>query len=214
MWLRIAAAVGVALLAASVTLAQSSRSRLERESLGVIPGFYVEVNGVPPYAVAGGLSPDSLRADIESILGRSNIRVLTQPEWQQTIGNPAIHLVLQLLRLSERQYLYTASLEVRQLIVLVRDSTKIVFTRTWSSRNLLGAISTAKLPSLRIKVRPLAEQLTRAYWSAVREETDRRRPEGRESRGRTAPENPLLQKKNPLPKSTIQRPESKPSPKR
>lgn len=193
--------VGTALSVSSTGWAQSSRSRLEFESLSVIPGFYIEVNGVPP--TIKGLSPDSLRADIASVLDRNNITILTQPEWQQTIGNPAVHLVLQLLRLSSRQYFYTAALEVRQLTLLMRDSTKMVYTRTWSSRKLLGAIPSDKLTTLRERVQPLAAQLARAYWSSVREAAG----------GRGAPRS-TSQKKKPRPNRTIQRLDPTPSPKR
>jgi len=148
------------------TGAHAQASRLELESLMVLPGLYVEVNGVTPEALEDGLSPDSIRTDIAAALRSHGIPILTQPEWQTTIGNPAIHVVFDLLKLSSRQYIYRVTLEVRQLTRLMRDSTKMVFTRTWASDNLLGAVRTANLPSLRQEVRPLLQQFISDYLEA------------------------------------------------
>ena len=146
--------------------ARAQASRMERESLMVIPGLHVRVDGVTPEALQDGLSPDSIRSDTEAALRSSGIPILTQPEWQTTIGNPAIHVVFDLLKFSNRQYIYGVTLEVRQLTRLMRDSSKIVFTRTWASDNLLGAVRTANLPSLRNEVRPLVQQFVSDYLQA------------------------------------------------
>ena len=167
MWYRTTVIAVAAMTTVSHAWAQAGRSRLEFESLSVIPGVLVQVDGVTPEAAQDGLSADSLRADVESMLEARRVAVLTKPQWQQIIGNPALHLDFQLLKFSRRQYIYNVTLEVRQLTLLMRDSTKMVFTRTWASDKLLGAVSVANLSSLRDRVRPLVRQFVNAYSTAT-----------------------------------------------
>ncbi len=156
------------------TPAWAQSSRLEFESLSVIPGLYVEVNGVTAEAEANGLSADSLRADILTILRRSRVTTYSQPEWQVTIGQPALYLTFQLMQPSQRMFVYHVSLEVRQLTRLMRDSTKMVFTRTWTAGDMLGATPATNLSALREQVRSMVRRFVDAYWDATG--PPRRRP--------------------------------------
>ncbi len=163
------AAAGVASVAAAaalVSIAQAQTSEMQLQSLSVIPGVYVEVDGVTTQAERNGLSSDSLRADIVALLERAEILALTKPQWQQTIGNPGLHLSFQLLAASQHIYIYSITLEVRQLTRLMRDSTKMVYTRTWGSGNMVGTVPTGSLTSLRQRIRPLVQRFISAYRTA------------------------------------------------
>ena len=142
-------------------------SRLEQESLFLLPGVYIEVTGITPQAGASGLSADSLRSDIEAILTRSRVPVLSQPQWQVTIGQPALHLAFQFVQPSPRMFVYHVSLQVRQLTRLMRDSTRMVFTRTWTAGDILGAMPATSLPELRERVRPLVRRFVAAYYDSM-----------------------------------------------
>ena len=164
MWRTALLLVSAAAAAASPCQAQTSEMQLQ--SLSIIPGVYVEVDGVTAQAEQNGLSSDSLRADIEALLDRADILALSKPQWQQTIGNPGLHLSMQLLAASPHLYIYSITLEVRQLTRLMRDSTKMVYTRTWTSGNMVGTVPTASLTSLRQRIRPLVQRFISAYRAA------------------------------------------------
>ena len=151
---------------ALAALSNAQTSEMQIQSLSIIPGVYVEIDGVTAEAEGNGLSSDSLRADIEGLLDRAEILALTKPEWQQTIGNPGLHLSVQLLAASQHLYIYSMTLEVRQLTRLMRDSTKLVYTRTWGSGNVVGTVPTATLTSLRERARPLVQRFISAYRAA------------------------------------------------
>ncbi len=158
-------------LAATLVIAPclgSQTSEMQLESLSIIPGVYVEIDGVTSRAQRDGLSSDSLKSYIENLLDRADILALTKPQWQQTIGNPGLHLSLQLLAASQHLYIYSVTLEVRQLTRLMRDSTKMVYTRTWGSGNLVGTVPTANISSLRERIRPLVRRFISAYRAAGR----------------------------------------------
>ncbi len=164
MWRTALLLVSAALTTASPCHAQTSEMQLE--SLSIIPGVYVEVDGVTSQIEEHGLSSDSLRAEIETLLDRAEILALSKPQWQQTIGNPGLHLSIQLLAASPHLYIYSMTLEVRQLTLLMRDSTKMVYTRTWGSGNILGTVPTTGLTSLRQRMRPLVQRFISAYRAA------------------------------------------------
>lgn len=141
---------------------------MDLESLEVVPGVLVVVEGVTAEAEADGLLADSLAGDIEGMLRDAGIPALTEAQWRNLIGNPLLQLSLTLLKPSPHLYLYSGNLEVRQLTILVRDSTKAAFTRTWSGGGILGTKPTAQIGGLRAEIRGLVERFIEDYQEAVR----------------------------------------------
>lgn len=154
-------------LALPWSLAHAQAVTMDRESLEAVPGVFVIVEGVTPAAGADGLTAESLRADIEALLRQAGIPVLSEPQWQQLIGNPALELRLQLLKPSPHFYLYSGSLQLKQLTVLLRDSTKAAFAPTWEAAELLGTKPTGRLATLRDEVRPLVGRFITEYREAM-----------------------------------------------
>jgi hypothetical protein len=160
----------VAVLASILTspIYAQTRPTMDIESLEVVPGVLVVVEGVTPQAAADGLSTDALRTEMEQALQRAGVSTLTEREWSDLIGNPALQLTFHLLKPSPHLYLYSATLELRQLTTLVRDSSKGAWTRTWSAGTLLGTTPTGKLASLRGEVHTLVRRFVEAYTEALR----------------------------------------------
>lgn len=141
---------------------------LDTLSLHRLPGVRVEIE---PYANAArddGLDPDSLRHLMESKLVDAGIAVLTEDEWQVTIGNPLLLLRIDLLKPSDFFYLYALRLELKQLVVLARDSTIPAFSATWTSESTVGSVQTANLPSLRWRVADQVDRFIAAHAAADR----------------------------------------------
>ncbi len=77
-------------------------------SLYRLPGVYVEVDLVSEEAAQDGFNRDSVRALIIQKLDDARIEVLSEEEWQVTLGSPVLHVRLNLLRASQFLYLYSA----------------------------------------------------------------------------------------------------------
>ncbi len=145
------------------TSVEAQSSQLEWESLAAIPGVRVEIEGITQAAERDGLSADSVRRQVEAMLGTAGIRVFSQAEWQETIGNPGLHLRFQLISASNFFYIYHISIEVRQLSFLVRDTTRFVHARTWSGGENLGTLPRGRIASLHDQVRNLVRGFIRDY---------------------------------------------------
>ena len=142
---------------------EAQGSQLERETLAAIPGVRVEIEGITQAAERDGLSADSVRRQVEVMLQTAGIRVFSQAEWQETIGNPGLHLRFQLISASNFFYIYHISIEVRQLSFLVRDTTRFVHARTWSGGENLGTLPRGRIASLHDQVRNLVRGFIRDY---------------------------------------------------
>lgn len=154
--------------ASIASIAAGQKVTMDLESLEVVPGVLVVAEGVTADAEADGLRSDALVSDIEAMLREAGIPVLTDAQWRDLIGNPLLQLTLTLLKPSPHLYLYSGNLEVRQLTVLVRDSTKAAFTRTWSGGAILGTKPTAQIGGLRQEIRGMVERFIEDYQDAVR----------------------------------------------
>lgn len=165
MWRHLLLLSSVCILCSGRLLGQSIT--MDLQSLEVVPGVLVVVEGLTPDAEADGLSADSVGADIEALLRSAGIRVLSEPEWQQLIGNPSLELRFQLLKPSRHLYLYSVTLELKQLTVLMRDSTKGAFAPTWSADQLLGTKPTAMIGSLRGEIVPMVRRFIDDYRAAI-----------------------------------------------
>ncbi len=117
---------------------------------------------------------------------QAGITTLRESEWQRLLGNPALHVSLNLVKPSPFLYLYSATVELRQLTILVADSTKAAHAPTWSAGQVLGTTPATNLPSIRGVVRALVERFIEAYEEAGPErprEPRRDRPRGGATRG-------------------------------
>ena len=179
--------VGVITLGSAVSALPGHPLPMDIESLIAVPGVLVIVEGVTRDAALDGLAGDSLRAAMEDRLHEAGIPVLTEAQWREVIGNPTLQLSLQLLKPSPHLYIYSGTLELRQLTVLARDSTKAAYTRTWSAGNLLGTVPTARLPALRDDVLELVEQFVETY-----QRVNRGAPPGRAAPVRSGTLSPTL----------------------
>ena len=128
-----------------------------------VPGVYVVVEPLDAELEQFGLFADSLRDLLEAKFSSAGIRLLSEDEWQTTSGNPLAFLDVNLAQVSQRMYMYGVQLELRQLVVLVRDSTIPVFTRTWKSGQTFGVTQDTRLHTIREHVGAAADRFIKAY---------------------------------------------------
>ena len=139
------AGVFAQLVLASPAVAQ--RVAMDTMSLHRLPGLFVEVDAVSEEARRDGFNSDSIRELIADKLADARIKVLGEVEWKVTLGNPVLHVRLNLLRASQYLYIYSVEVEVRQLAVMIRDS-QPTFTPTWTSGPSLGTVRASLVSSL------------------------------------------------------------------
>jgi hypothetical protein len=151
-----------------VTGALRAQTTLDTLSLYDLPGVHVVVEPFDLAAESDGLHGDSLRHAMEIKLQDAGIRVLTQDEWQVTLGNPLLVLKLNLVHPSRFFYLYNIELELQQLVVLARDSTIPVFTPTWQAGDIVGTVPASNLVSLRSQVLAATDEFISALAAANR----------------------------------------------
>ena len=140
-------------------------------SLYRLPGVYVEVDLVSEEAAQDGFNRDSVRALIIQKLDDARIEVLSEEEWQVTLGSPVLHVRLNLLRASQFLYLYSAEVELRQLAAMIRDS-QPTFAPTWRSGQSLGTVGASAISSLTSLILAGTDRFISAHAVANR----RRRP--------------------------------------
>ena len=158
-WLALSGAPG-GMLAQATTL--------DTLSLWRLPGVRVVVEPVSVEARADGLNTDSLLSVVETKISDAGIPLLSEDEWQVTIGNPLLVVNVSLLRPSEFFYLYYVEVDLQQLVVLARDSTIPSFSPTWSAGGALGSVPAERVGSLQAEVLRQVDRFISAHAVAAR----------------------------------------------
>ena len=158
------------LLGALACTRQAGAQSVTTDTLSFIdlPGVFVVVTAVDSAAEAHGLHADNLRALLEAKFADAGIRLLTEDEWQTTLGNPMAYLDITVTTLSGFNFLYRLQLELRQMTVLSRDSTIPLFVPTWKSDETMGIVPTSRLATLEQYVRVAADRFIDAFVIANR----------------------------------------------
>ncbi len=143
---------------------------MDTMSLHRIPGVFVEVDAVSEEARHDGFSSDSIRELIADKLADARIKVLGEVEWKVTLGNPVLHVRVNLLRASQYLYIYSVEVDVRQLAVMMRDS-QPTFAPTWRSGPSLGTVPASRVSSITDLILDATDRFISAHAVA-----NRRRP--------------------------------------
>ena len=134
-------------LLVSSSLSGQQRTSLDTLSLLRLPGVLVVIEPISAQAESDGIIADSLHASVVSRLTDAAVPLLTEGEWQQTLGSPLISVRLNLVRPSPYLYLFNVELELKQMVTLMRDSTP-GFATTWEAGSIVGSVQTENLRTL------------------------------------------------------------------
>ena len=154
---------------------EPDRSTLERESLAVFPAVYLDVVGLEILQDGDRLSESDVREHAASVLDSAGVAMMDEDEWRETIGQPALYLRFNLIRASRHLFIYHVASEVRQLSLLVRDTTRYVHSRTWSGGEVLGTVQSQNLANLLDLLDPMLIRFANDYRRARREYLNRGR---------------------------------------
>lgn len=99
------------------------------------------------------LSERQIQTDVELRLRRNGIRLLSEDEWLKVPGSPYLYLQLNVLR-SERTgvFSYYYKLELKQSVLLERDSQFEMLAATWQTTNGGYAGSTVATSAIRAAI--------------------------------------------------------------
>ncbi len=153
--------VVVALVAPAIGQGDPSADETLRGLTGV--NVLVEDLPVEPAAEQVGLTPATLRSDIETQLREAGIHVLTDDEWQAAPGRPWLFIRVRIIRRDATSaYTYVIALELMQRTMLTREPSLETDAMTWTT----GAIGTGGGPTLtmvRERLHAEVDTFIRAY---------------------------------------------------
>ena len=113
-----------------------------------------------------GLTESQLKTDVELRLRQLGIPVLTEEQWLNAPGMPALYVNVNSQQVTSFdvpfQY-FSIRVQLAQRVVLVRDSTIRVTAATWSKGSLSGAGTMVFVKSVRENLHILVDRFATAY---------------------------------------------------
>ena len=137
-----------------------------RKTLAGLTGIYVLVEHLSDEAQRDGLDTTQIRTDVELKLRQAGISVLTQQEWLATAAAPYLYVNVQVIKNPAHVYAFSADVELRQRVTLVRNPSTLILAPTWSATGIIGTAGSQRLASVREDVRDLTDQFINAYLAA------------------------------------------------
>src|SRR2546426_5377535 len=128
--------------------------------------MYVLVEHIPDEAERDGLDTTQIRTDVELKLRQAGITVLTQQEWLSTAAAPYLYVNVQAIKNRANVYAFSANVELRQRVTLVRNPAMSILATTWSATGFIGMVGSQKLGSVRNDVRDLTDRFINADLAA------------------------------------------------
>ena len=156
--------VGILLTLLIPNLAQG-QSNARRESLRGLGGVEVLVEKIDPQAERFGLTQSQVQTDTELRLRKAGIRVLSEENTAKQ-GSPFLYVNINTSEAKEKAisgvFSYSIVLELRQRVILERDTSIRVMGTTWTITSK-GVVGQNKLPSLREIVADYVDEFINDY---------------------------------------------------
>jgi|SRR2546422_778763 len=158
----------LALLSATLVspLVGQGNDEFARNTLAGLRGVWVAVEKISEEAQRDGLDTTQIRTDVELKLRQAGITVLTRQEWVSTAAAPYLYVNVQAIKNPANVYAFSANVELRQRVTLVRNPAMSILATTWSATGFIGMVGSQKLGSVRNDVRDLTDRFINAYLAA------------------------------------------------
>jgi hypothetical protein len=160
------AALSLLSAAAVSPLVGQGDDEASRATLVGLTGVYVFVERIDDEAQRDGLDTLQVRTDVEVKLRQAGIGVLSEREWVSTAGVPSLYVNIQTVKNEQSVYAFSARIELRQGVTLIRQPSLRRLVTTWSTPGYIGTVGSQKLATLRDDVRDLTDQFINAYLAA------------------------------------------------
>jgi hypothetical protein len=102
------------------------RADVSMSSIQNLPAIGVQVGGLPAAADAFALVEDDIIDFIRQILDRNGVPVVDQDGLGREPGEPVLEVTLNLVKVRGPSHLYTIDVELRELVVPVRELSSLV----------------------------------------------------------------------------------------
>lgn len=135
-----------------------------RSSLKDLQGVEVYVEKVNSDLERDGLTRDQIHTDVVLSLQKAGIEVFSVDESHRLPGAPYLRVTVDAIK--DRQtklYSYSLDVELRQLVVLVRNPNIMVGGITWSTPAEEGTVEATKLIKIRKSLRKQVDKFIEAY---------------------------------------------------
>jgi len=142
-----------------------------RKTLSGLQGVCVGVEELQPnlmkYSAAqkSGLSKEALKKEIEGLLSKAGIKVLTWDQAMKTPGMPYLYICVNTHESEKYWYAYDIRIELLQLVSMEANPKVKTMAGTWST-NMTGMVNIGTLDKLKEAVAVLTDKFTGAFRAA------------------------------------------------
>jgi hypothetical protein len=146
-------------------------SETTRRTLSGLQGVNVVVEELQPniqkYAQKFGLQSQQIKTDVEALLLKSGVRVLSHDRWLTAPGRPFLYVVVNTHEYEKYWFAYDIRIQLKQNVMLEMNPSIRTMASTWGI-SMTGSASVGKLNVLKIGVKELVGRFVEAYWSVNR----------------------------------------------
>jgi len=152
----------VALLLNTTSSSLAGQYTVQQESLRDLKGVYISVENLSAGIQKDGLTKDRIRKDVELMLRKAGIYILSKKEWFDTEGSPFLYVNAHVLKLpATSEYIYSINISFKQTVYPARKPVEITGAATWTTGGIVGI--TPDLDKIRASVKAQVEEFIKAY---------------------------------------------------
>ncbi|MGB2692074.1 MAG: hypothetical protein WBB48_06850 [Thermodesulfobacteriota bacterium] len=148
------------------TTSFSQGDQAEMNTLKGLKGIGVGVEDIDADAVADGLKKQDLVKIITQKLKKSGVKVLTEQEVGTIVGQPRLVLNINSTKQPGPIYIFTATLDFNQVVVLQRSPGLTAVSPTWTVLTTGGALPEDLSSSVQAALDPMLESFIADYKKA------------------------------------------------
>ena len=153
----------ILLINSSVVVLAQTDNESSRATLRGIKSIYVNVSTIEDKKlIENGITSQQIITDIELKLRMAGINVVETLNEQTNDGEPNLHLEIIILEQNDYIFVYSLSLEFRQLVTPVRKGKIIAMGTTWKN-DLVGYIGVQNSSKIRDYVKDLVDSFINSY---------------------------------------------------
>lgn len=144
----------------------SQGDQAEINTLRGLKAIGVSVQDVDSDAKADGLNNQTLLKSINNKLKKAGIKVMTSQELGTSLGQPQLVLNVNTTKQPGPIYLFTATLDFNQIVLLQRNSRLSAVSPTWSVLTTGGALPEDLAKNVKAAVDPMLDSFIADYKKA------------------------------------------------
>jgi hypothetical protein len=132
-------------LLAVISLPAAAQGMESGVALDGLTGVEIRVHEMSSLDPADGLSKELIRGDVEKLLKKAGLKVLSEEEWLSAPGNPTLSVKINIRKETKRSHIAILETRLEQNVSLERDPSKRLSTITWTAGETLTDSSTKEL---------------------------------------------------------------------